>query len=385
LGGEFSCPEINTSAFPPAGPSLRRALQAESANIGGSVMLRFLLKDDNTRKPFVADGAVYLLNTTVGGNVECQGCAFLNENGDAFVLAGAHIAGDLILGPGFHAHGRLNLSGLKIDRNCVMFKFVEAAKNITSLDIRFANVVTIYHDPDSWPKAGGLLLNGLVYKNVSLGGGVSLDGLVYKNGFVGPPIYGNWRKFLEWLRLQPTEPRALQPYEQLAKVLKSSGYESEATEVLIAKQDDLRRYGNLGQWARVWKSLLGFSIRHGYKPHRALYGMLLFLVLGTVFFQMGYWGHAITPSNTVVYDRKPMNYPRFQAFIYSLDTLLPIIDLKQKDYWLPNANRGNNVVPCVRFRWGGLLRVYFWLHLVSGWILTTLLVAGFTGLVRRLN
>ena len=35
-----------------------------------------------------------------------------------------------------------------------MFKFVEAEKKITSLDIRFANVATIYHDPDSWPKAG---------------------------------------------------------------------------------------------------------------------------------------------------------------------------------------------------------------------------------------
>ena len=62
-----------------------------------------------------------------------------------------------------------------------MFKFVEAEKKITSLDIRFANVATIYHDPDSWPKAGGLLLNGLVYKNVGIAGGLSLDGLVYNN------------------------------------------------------------------------------------------------------------------------------------------------------------------------------------------------------------
>ena len=111
-------------------------------------------------------------------------------------------------------------------------RFVEAEK-ITSLDIRFAKVTTIDHDPDSWPKAGGLLLNGLVYKNV----------------FIGPPFYGNWRKFLEWLRLQPTESMAFQPYEQLADVMKSYGYESEATEVLIAKQDDLRRYGDLGWWA----------------------------------------------------------------------------------------------------------------------------------------
>jgi hypothetical protein len=119
-------------------------------------MMRWSLKDDNTRKPFIADGAVYLLNIRVGGNVECQRCAFLNENGDPLVLAGAQIAGDLTLGPGFCAHGRLNLSGLKTDRVCCMFNFVEADKKLISLDIRFADVATIYHDPDSWPKAGEL-------------------------------------------------------------------------------------------------------------------------------------------------------------------------------------------------------------------------------------
>jgi hypothetical protein len=178
----------------------------------------------------------------------------------------------------------------------------------------------------------------------------------------------------------------LQPYEQLAKVLKSSGHESEATEVLIAKQVDLRLYGDLGWWAKLWNRVLGFSIGYGYKPHRALFGMLFFLLVGTVAFQFGYWDHLITPSNNVANERKArMDYPKFHAFIYSLDTFLPIVDLKQKGYWLPNANQGDNVIPGVRFRYGGLLRIYFWAHIVFGWILTTLWVTGFTGLVRRLN
>ena len=96
----FPVPKAKTSKIPPAG-LVRYALEAESANIGGSVMLRPLLKGDNTGKAFIADGTVYLLNLRVGGNVECQGCAFRNENGDALVLVGAQIAGDLILGPGF--------------------------------------------------------------------------------------------------------------------------------------------------------------------------------------------------------------------------------------------------------------------------------------------
>jgi hypothetical protein len=254
LGGAFSCPEIKASEFPPADPAFRCALQLEAANIGGSIMLRPLLKGDNTGKPFVADGTVYLLNTRVGGNVECQGCAFLKENGNALVLVAAQISGDLVLGPRFHANGSLDLSRLRVGGDCRMLDFVEAEK-ITSLDVRFANVTTIEHVPDSWPKTGRLLLDGLVYKNV----------------FIGPPFRGNWKNCLEWLRLQPKEPRALQPYEQLANVLKASGYESDATEVLIAKQDDLRRYGDLNWGAKAWKHVLRFVIGYGYKPHRAFF------------------------------------------------------------------------------------------------------------------
>jgi hypothetical protein len=327
------------------------------------------LTDDNTGKLFVANGTVYLLNAIVGGNIECQGCAFLNENGDALVLAAAQIAGNLMLGPRFQAHGRVDLSRLKLGGVCQMANFVEVEK-ITCLDVRFAKVTTIEHVPDSWPESGGLLL----------------DGLEYKNMFIGPPFHGNWRKFLEWLRLQPREPRVLQPYDQLAKVLKESGYEREATEVLIAKQDDLRRYGELGWWAKFANCVLGFTIRHGYKPHLAFYGMLFFLLLGTVCFQAGYWCHLVTRSNNLA--NVPIaraDYPKFQAFVYSLDTFLPIVDLYQKGYWLPNANHGDNVIPGVRFRWGGLLRIYFWVHIIFGWILTTLWVAGFIGIIRRRN
>jgi hypothetical protein len=316
-------------------------------------MLRPLLKGDNTAKPFIAEGTVFLLNTRVGGSVECQSCvAFLKEKGDALVLAAAQITENLVLGPGFLAHGRVDLGRLTLGGNCNMVDFVEAEK-ITSLDFRFAKVTTIEHVPNSWPQSGRLLLDGLKYKNV----------------FIGPPFHGNCKNLLEWLRLQPTEHWTLQPFEQLAKVLKASGYESQATEVFIAKQDDLRRYGDLRRGAKLWNLLIGFSIGHGYRSHRALLGLLGFLLIGTVFFQCGFWGHLITPNYSVRVDRKSTNdYPKFQAFVYSLDTLLPIVDLKQKGYWLPNANQGANVIRGIRFRWGGLLRIYLWVHILFGWV-----------------
>jgi hypothetical protein len=117
--------------------------------------------------------------------------------------------------------------------------------------------------------------------------------------------------------------------------------------------------------------------------------MIFLVCLGAVFFHYGYRHHLITPTSEPQsgFDAKT-NYPKFQAFVYSLDCFLPIIDLRQKGYWVPNANRGSEIVMTpidLRVRWGGLLRFYLWFHTLVGWAFTTLCVAGFTGLVRRLK
>ena len=63
------------------------------------------------------------------------------------------------------------------------------------------------------------------------------------------------------------------------------------------------------------------------------------------------------------------------------------MDLHQQSYWLPNANRGEEI-PLIFFKSkteGALLRWYFWVHIVCGWILTSLWLADFTGLVRSVE
>ena len=65
-------------------------------------------------------------------------------------------------------------------------------------------------------------------------------------------------------------------------------------------------------------------------------------------------------------EAKELTCPDFNALIYSLDALAPLIDLHQVKYRLP-------------IRWG--LRAYLWIHIICGWLLTTLLVVGLSGLV----
>ena len=78
------------------------------------------------------------------------------------------------------------------------------------------------------------------------------------------------------------------------------------------------------------------------------------------------------------------DYPKFDPVLYSVDMFVPVVTFHQASYWLPDTNRGNVVVRIGSFvvLTGGLLRYYLVLHILMGWVLTTLLIVGLTGLIR---
>jgi hypothetical protein len=70
--------------------------------------------------------------------------------------------------------------------------------------------------------------------------------------------------------------------------------------------------------------------------------------------------------------------------LYSLDVFLPFVDLHQEHYWWPDeaasgecAIAGRRVL--IR---GSHLRVYLWVQIIAGWLLSAIFVAGVTGLIR---
>jgi hypothetical protein len=77
-------------------------------------------------------------------------------------------------------------------------------------------------------------------------------------------------------------------------------------------------------------------------------------------------------------------YQKFNALIYSLETFVPLLALKIDKYWIPDSNRGRHirfflsdlVIP------GTLFRCYLCLHIIAGWILTTLWIGGMTSLIK---
>jgi hypothetical protein len=81
---------------------------------------------------------------------------------------------------------------------------------------------------------------------------------------------------------------------------------------------------------------------------------------------------ARTSSSASGRDWETSSYPEFNRWVYSLDTLLPVLAMGQKAYWRPNPQEP-----------GGRFTInYYYFQSVIGWILSLLAITGFSGLVK---
>ncbi len=383
-------------------------------------------------KGFKAKGEVNLYGSTIEKNLECIGGHFINEGKTALNVNGANIKGNVFLSDGFKAEGEVNLNGITIGMYliCDKGRFIrpngyalrassmkvkshvfmrsliakgEVKMSTAKIDgtlqwrdinspgevtLRLSSVTVagLWDDKDSWPGKGKLFLHGLVYNEICEDAPRSAE------------------ERIEWLRRQYKDKAGKdpsqfhpQPYEQLAVVLRKGGQDEDARKVLIAKNMDKAKHTKLtlGEW--LWYQVFGWMIGYGYRPWRALWGVLLFVVLGWILFGFGYRGGLISPESdsafakgdkgiTIPGDERKLSevHPKFNFLMYSIDTFVPLIDLHQSKYWLPNTNRdgklqlGKFKIPMS----GKILRYYLWFHIAMGWALSTLLVVGLTGLVR---
>ena len=266
-------------------------------------------------------GEVCLSGATIKGQLDCSGASLKNADGYAICCENMVVTGVIFL-------DFIQLEG--------------------TVDLLNAEVGQLKDDPKSWPKKGDLFINGFTYDAFSHGAPKEAD------------------KRLEWIALQPNNPFSPQPYEQLAKVYRSMGFERDAKKVLIAKQEALRLYGDLGKFGKVWNWILGKSIGHGYKSWRLLlYGIIPLILLG--------WGVFWCADKCHVMQSTKDNPSEFNAFVYSLDVFLPIVKLHQEEFWLPTAGKP----------YGSYFRLYLWFHIGLGWLLSTLFVVSLTGVVKK--
>ncbi|MCC5957402.1 MAG: hypothetical protein JJU07_14975 [Natronohydrobacter sp.] len=389
-------------------------------------------------------GAVRLLGARLGGDLVCEGaelqakgmaliCDGMQTQGGVF-LRGVKIAGETRL-RGARLGGTLECDGAELKAkgtalNCAGAKiagafFLRRDTTVSGrIDLTDASLGSICDDPACWPDK------------------IELDRCRY-GAFLGNDAPTDADMRLKWLALQ--KPRdysqdfSPDPYEHCAKVLREMGYGADATKILIEKErlqrlarrerearelsalrdsvaESLEGTEKLSQktkvvfgagwlWvARKWDRLLGFLVGYGRKPLDALWrGLLPVWAIGTIIFFLASWTGEIKPNlpQTQVHPAwvecaewgarrwqshatqvecfraqpEGQSYPHFNALFYSADTLFPVVALEMQSYWIPDDTKP----------FGKYARWYLWAHIIAGWALTLLAVAGFSGLIKTDN
>jgi hypothetical protein len=311
------------------------AVDASEMESRGSVVLR------GAR----VDGEVRLVASLVDGDLDCTAAALSNPGNMALEMSRSTVKGAFFLRREARVNGTLAMTG--------------------------SSIGTIHDEDSCWPKTGDLLLNRCRY-------GAFIDGPV------------DARSRLDWLARQTParwgEDFWPQPYEQLASVFREMGHSEDSRAVLIAKERLQRRARRARTQNPVWRSLLAtqdrilaVTLAYGRQPLLAFVWLLLFWAIGVAVFGYAERRGAFKPNSAVVL-RSPewtlcglekseqrflistqqfvsgraavgqtqlscfreqweaSSYPAFNPWMYSLDALLPVLDVEQKAFWRPDRS-----------------------------------------------
>ncbi|MFM9367255.1 membrane-associated oxidoreductase [Streptomyces sp. Da 82-17] len=300
----------------------------------------------------VAHGEVRLQGATVSGAVKLSDAFLDNPGGDALSAKTLTVGSD-VHGMRLRALGRVNLRGLHVpgQLNLAYAQFAnpggtalrvsssvigelwlrEAPRIDGEVTLRRSQIEILNFPPETYPDT------------------VRLDGLVYTA--LDPHEPAERR-----LDLLEREKDGYVPheYEQLTTAYRRLGDESAARTVQLAKQR--RHRATLPAYARAWGHLQDVTVGYGFRPVRAAGWLASLLLVGTVAFAL---------------DRppalKPEESPPFNPLAYTLDLLLPIVDLGQEKAYAPD---------------GGAQWLAYGL-IVTGWVLATTIAAGVTRTISR--
>jgi hypothetical protein len=401
------------------------AISADGAVVKGSL---YLTKD------FKATGEVRLVGAQIGGALICSDGQFEREGGHALIAEGVAVKGNVFLGKGLKANGQVTLIGAQIggSLDCRGGNFAlqtEAALKLKTaiiqgvfylesvvtpviIDATYAQIGVLADELNAWAK--GSTLDGLVYK--SLGGAAPIDAATR----------------IEWLKTQSDEYLGEdeekqnfrpQPWKQLQKVLREMGHDADAREVGVAYENQLRTADRIGQitdvkninrWIpflrrkclRALHWLFGFLAGYGYHPLRLFMSLVwVWLFCGFIYWWLAYAPHsAIGPTDPLVFQNTaysacakenngnwmlckqlPAEHTTFSPLAYSLDVLLPLVDLGQEKRWGPlvPTPASHFCIELLSLSPPHWVRLLNWFQILYGWIASLLFVAIVSGMSRR--
>ncbi len=287
-------------------------------------------------------------------------------------------------------------------------------------------------------KCDGLIDRGFVWPD-----GLTLDGFDYNRISDGPT---DAKTRIAWLHKQQArfltkEHFCPQPWEQLTHVLRKTGHTAAATEVAIAKQRAMRSAEQIGvrepnprytgrrltidRWwvdagnrvSRGWHRAYGLIAGYGHRPADIIAWMVGLWLFFAIFYGFAAWGGIMAPASADVIMHEqlhsdigadshdssrcgiryevnppqywpacaalPSEYTTFNPAVYSLDLILPLVDLGQESSWAPSATYTDSGGEMQWLWWGMGIRALMWFEILFGWFASLMFVAIVSRLVDK--
>jgi hypothetical protein len=383
ITGPLVCSGAQLNGADPDG----NALHADWMKVGGGVFL------DNGFS--TTTGAIRLRGADITGPLSCHSAQLngTDRNGNALNADWVKIGGGVFLDEGFSAAGAISLVAANTRASIYLIPAALAGEEKLALNAARAQIGDTLRWAPAVEVLGQVNLEGATVGQLEDvwsrerpngfwpdGGKLRLTGFTYDR--FGGDHRATMAQRLAWIRSQYKDDNpaafAAQPYEQLAAVYRRAGQDGQARKVAIARRADLRTYGNLNPYRKAGNWLLDKTIKYGYQSWRAGLGLAALFVIFTVLSFFAQQHHLIVPEGnfkgaTPSATNCTSTYPCFYPAGYSVDTVIPIINVHQADNWGPDG-----AAP-----WGQAFVTASWVATAVGWALATLLVAGYTGLVRQ--
>jgi hypothetical protein len=393
------------------------AVACQGINVDGDVLLREMR---------VTGGPVEFRGATIRGGVDAKGAKLTNPDGYTLSLHHAVVrgsvglvdmesTGSVVLNRAV-IDGRLECTGSTLTcPNASEFNKLSHAFRAISATVRggmelgwatvspsldFTNAKTTYlgDDPENWP--GRFVISGFTYDRF----GRSRDDAA--------ALPWNHAARIAWLGRQQAFDAG--PYEQAAAVFRQHGHTAGAEEILIAQRREAGKVSHAGRASprHLLDAVYRATVGYGYKPGRVLWLIIALLILvgavlqvpaaratlrasdaaGDVYTTSGLLrtsasgpATAATASGSAAVSRSAgTDWPAdscgdgqircFSAFLYSFDTVIPLISLDQRTTWYPDPH-----VP-----YGTLMEWALNLATMLGWLLSSIFVLSLARLARNL-
>ncbi len=326
----------------------------------------------------------------------------------------------------------LSLADADVKRLCMPMKREDRPRGI--VDLSRARAASFHDYADTWtpgPAARGRASDGRDIDHLVL------DGFVYEhlNNPAGTPdeYHGGGHRHADdrvgerrqqWLDGQQAcdirEHFKPQPWVQLETRLLQQGYDDASRQISISRRR-LERSSHATRTLERWQgAFLDLFALYGFNPWRTVAWMVAFVVIFA-----GIWAWAggqctksgcsdesvfvMTNRDAYSADKFDEVYPSFNPLAYSFDVFVPFVSFGYADHWRPNLSwnalgeipqpftfspvgegtgtgertaNDESDLPTIRLTMGGVLYALVIAETIIGIVLTSLLITGFTGLLR---